>query len=809
MSKRKKLLTGLLCLVLLVSLCASSLAETGKTQVVTKDGIKITVYTKKKTEKKNEGYEISFYAKKGGQKLYTWQTDKKGRLTEDLRTCYRSGLVFMGWYTHPYKGTRVTNKTVFKKNTDVWAHWAIIEDRVNEAPKPGVYTISFPEDDNARTAPFTMRTGEDGKLQEIPEPGVEKKRNLTFLGWRNKNTKELLTTDTVFTGDATMQAVWGSAAKANLTYMSDNCLLSNREYERGTWVSPLQSKPEEKTSPKREFLGWFTAPEGGEQVTAFRILENTVLYAHWGDPGWTVTLTDAFGLNEDGTLIEGNRIRTKADGTLERIPEGIGRGCSFLGWYTDKKLTQPVTEETVFTRDSRIWARTDRRQGFRINLDTSRFGNFRSGVKPEYILTRADGTAGQLPQAQWFASGLERREFLGWFTEDDQPVTAETVFTENTTIYAKWKDGIRIGFASGASPSFRAAYTDENGKLASLPSIGRLQYKNPALGWFTADGKEVTADTVFTEETELSARWGVTVTFFTEKTGTWGRGKIADLVTGEDGTLPYLPSAVHGKGYPFAGWIDAEGNPVTEETVFAENARVFATWETEGKKITFKAGSGGVPDAGYIMTRNDGTLEALPGAHHKNGFPFVGWSTTPDGSSPVTADTVFEAPTTLYAIWKYIYKVSFRADGGTVKDGVKSVMTDEKGHIQEWPEAEHPLKLPFDGWYVSRTVKADSETVFKKDGWLDAHWGTPEVPAGGFTVTLASHGEETQARTAETGKLKDLPVPTRSDAIFHGWYTEPGARGEKVHNGTLIGGDMTFHAAWLLPLTAEQDRHYR
>ena len=74
MSKRKKLLTGLLCLVLLVSLCASSVAETGKTQVVTKDGIKITVYTKKKTEKKNEGYEISFYAKKGGQKLYTWQT---------------------------------------------------------------------------------------------------------------------------------------------------------------------------------------------------------------------------------------------------------------------------------------------------------------------------------------------------------------------------------------------------------------------------------------------------------------------------------------------------------------------------------------------------------------------------------------------------------------------------------------------------------------------------------------------------------------------------------------------------------------
>ena len=790
MTKVKRLLAGLLCVILLMTLCTVSLAD-------------------KKKEEKRDYYEISFYARKGGRRLYVWNTDKDGYLTEDLKSCGRSGLVFMGWFTDPYEGRRVTNKTRFKKDTNVWAHWAYVEGRHKEPPKPGVYTVTFAEDDNGRTVPFTLQTGEDGKLPEVPKPAVEKKRNLQFLCWRNRKTKELVTEETVFTGNAELQAVWGSSVKADLTFMSDNCVLANREYVPGTWVTSLQPKPEENTSKKRTFLGWFREPEGGEAVTALRVTEDTVLYAQWSEPGWTVNFTDAFAMNEDGTLIDGNRLKTKPDGALEFIPEGVSRGCRFLGWYTDKKLTQPLTADTVFKRDIRVWAKTEKVPGVRVTLDPVKYGCFRSSVKPEVILAQADGTIGPLPQASWFSNGLERREFLGWFDEQDRPVTAETVFTENTTIYARWKEGTRISFASNAKPAFRAAYTDEEGKLAELPAIRQLQRKNPPLGWYTKDGQKVTGDTVFTEETELTARWGATVTCFTERTGNWGSGKVADLVTNEDGTLPYLPAVEHPRGYPFTGWVDADGNPVTAETVFTADAKVFGSWETGGKKINFLGTKGGVPDVKSIMTKNDGTVEQMPLAHHKNGFPFAGWSTTEDGSTPVADGTVFTADNTvLYAAWTPIYKVSFRAHDGNVDRGIKAVMTDESGHISEWPGATHPLKLPFDGWYISPRIRAEEDTVFTKDSWLDAHWGTPEVPAGGFTVSLEDRGEVTEKLTSDTGKLKELPVPTRSGATFYGWYTGEAATGLKVRNGTLIGGDMTFHAAWLLPLTPEEDANY-
>ena len=71
---------------------------------------------------------------------------------------------------------------------------------------------------------------------------------------------------------------------------------------------------------------------------------------------------------------------------------------------------------------------------------------------------------------------------------------------------------------------------------------------------------------------------------------------------------------------------------------------------------------------------------------------------------------------------------------------------------------------------------------------------------------LNDRDETTDFHTAETGKLKNLPTPTRSDAVFYGWYTGPAATGQKIHNGTQIGGELTFYAAWLIPLTEEEDR---
>jgi len=782
---KKRLLAGLMILVMLLLSCAAAAAD-GKPGV----------------------YDITFYARKGGKQLYVWQTNEQGKLTKELRGCSRGDLVFMGWYTHPYGGYRVTQDTVFTKDTSVWAHWGRIEGKVTKVSEPGVYTISFLEDDHSRTLPSTVQTGEDGKIKELPEPTVEKERDLKFMGWRNRKTLEKVTTDTVFTGEATLQAVWGSASKANLTYMSRGCIIRNNSYPSGKWLTSFASSPD--NGGGRKFLGWFTEEEGGEQAEKILMTGDTVLYAHWSEPGYTITFNDAFAFDPDGVKLDKNKLRTKADGTLEFIPEGITQNGVFEDWYLDKMRAVPLTADTVFTKDTRVWAKVRKVRTVRVKLDLRKNGAFLARVSPETLQTKEDGTLGVLPVPVWSGTGIERRAFAGWFTGNGEPVTKDTVFTENTTIYAKWAEGYKITFAVTGQPEFRAAWTDGEGKLAALPAIGRTVNGNPALGWYTADGQKVTEDTVFTADTELKPKWGATVKFYMENRGNgWGYGEIAVLTTDEDGKLPYLPKARHEKGWPFTGWVDAAGAAVTEDTVFTADTRVFGTWETGGNLISFIASKGGTPDVPNIRTRNDGTVSELPLAHHKNGLPFKGWSSTEDGNTPVTAETVFSAPLTkLYATWIPAYKVTFRPKGGVTAGGVEAVMTDEEGHVAEWPEAEHPLKLNFEGWYTSQridAVKEGPQSVFTKDTWVDARWSVPAVPAGGFTITLFDRDRSWEEHTNAYGKLQYMSNLHRTDAVFYGWFMGPAASGLRVRNGTQVGGDLTFYAAWLIPLTAETD----
>ena len=61
--------------------------------------------------------------------------------------------------------------------------------------------------------------------------------------------------------------------------------------------------------------------------------------------------------------------------------------------------------------------------------------------------------------------------------------------------------------ANGGEVSPKSSATEADAKLGSLPTPTRANYRFD--GWFMAEreGDEVTADTVFTEDTEIFARW--------------------------------------------------------------------------------------------------------------------------------------------------------------------------------------------------------------------------------------------------------------------------------------------------------------
>lgn len=67
-------------------------------------------------------------------------------------------------------------------------------------------------------------------------------------------------------------------------------------------------------------------------------------------------------------------------------------------------------------------------------------------------------------------------------------------------------------------------------------------------------------------------------------------------------------------------------------------------------KVTFDAGEGKA-DAEIARTDKDGKLAELPNAV-RDGYTFEGWFTAAEGGDAVTADTVFDKDTTVYAHWK-------------------------------------------------------------------------------------------------------------------------------------------------------------
>lgn len=67
-------------------------------------------------------------------------------------------------------------------------------------------------------------------------------------------------------------------------------------------------------------------------------------------------------------------------------------------------------------------------------------------------------------------------------------------------------------------------------------------------------------------------------------------------------------------------------------------------------KVTFDAGEGKA-DAEIARTDKDGKLAELPAAV-RDGYTFEGWFTAAEGGDAVTADTVFDKDTTVYAHWK-------------------------------------------------------------------------------------------------------------------------------------------------------------
>lgn len=216
--------------------------------------------------------------------------------------------------------------------------------------------------------------------------------------------------------------------------------------------------------------------------------------------------------------------------------------------------------------------------------------------------------------------------------------------------------------------------------------------------------------------------------------------------------------------------------------------------------ISLKLNGGKLPeDAKLVFDSQAETILPVPS---KEGYSFAGWYDNEEFSG--TAITVLPAgsvqsDSTYYAKWESIaYSIEFVTCGGVIDEDVpKEYVT---GTELQLPDKVTKENYNFAGWYDNPEYTGNVYTsIMKTDIGNLTFYAKWEIK--GYKVTLNLNGgnlPEGTELTFEIGKQAVLPIPTRENYIFAGWYDNEALSGSPI---AIIAandyGDRSLYAKWL------------
>lgn len=386
--------------------------------VLTKD---MTVYAKY-----GHNVKLTFDAKEGSFEDGTNKTEKE--IAEGTYASYSNptppeGFRFLGWFDKdgvPIYQNRVEKDTIF------YAKYAKVYNVIFDA-KEGHF------EDGSTT--FTTETTENGYYPYCPTPvGPD---GMMFVGWYDVNGKSMYecTIDQKMTFYAKYAKAYDVTFDAQEGHFEDGeKKVVIKSYEGHSFYPGTIIAPEGKV-----FDGWYD--ENGNKINDNEYKGNTTYYAHYKD---AVTLTINYeGLNQESTTVDVAKGDSVSIQNYVNIPDdkytvgykidGVTTGIeTYQGVVFDKDttITVVVANKIKLTYDSNG-------AGFDAVTQTVSKTNLYGGI--------FNNVFGKTPEGKYLA---------GWAVgSPDGKVYTSTAygvpFSEDTTLYAVWKDGCTINLDLG------------------------------------------------------------------------------------------------------------------------------------------------------------------------------------------------------------------------------------------------------------------------------------------------------------------------------------------------------------------------
>ena len=594
------------------------------------------------------------------------------------------GYKFDGWYTSAGDdGTKVTSESSVRElaagsdEITLYAHYVLDTSDVSVTFNGNGGTIGGQESTQASVA----------KQSSVTLPTPDSRVGYSFAGWQGSDGSSYdAGAEVTINSEMVFTAQW-DAIEYTVMFSVDDSLgeLSNGDYsDSNTYkYDDVIKLPSVNPEEGYRFEGWY-AGDGDYQVNA-GITVGELISALGLDPASVSTIEveakvvdasapRAIVLNGNGGTIDGesessiDRVfgaNAALSETFGEIPEASRDGFAFKGWsvWKDDEETIVSSEDNVFDklsgRDLILYAVWEE-----IDTEVDVMFDAGSGTCNVSAMRTSGGRLNSLPTAS--RKGFV---FTGWYTAEGnngEEVTASTVFTEPTTVYAHY------------AKATNTVKLDANGGTIDGAST-----------------KDVTLEDVFGDLPEAS-RDG-----YTFKGWSIYKNDVNTIVSADDSV---------------------------EGALAGHDMILYAVWEEIDTEVdvTFDAGNGNCSTVSSHTV--DGKLSSLPKATLTN-YEFIGWFTGPNGSGDeVTTDTVFKSPTTVFAYYvKNACTVTFDANGGTL-DGDSSYVGEVGGTIGTFTPNGLPVpsktNAKFLGWFTAKSggQEVDLATVVSGNMTYYAHW---------------------------------------------------------------------------------------
>ncbi|MBQ2842221.1 MAG: InlB B-repeat-containing protein [Clostridia bacterium] len=259
------------------------------------------------------------------------------------------------------------------------------------------------------------------------------------------------------------------------------------------------------------------------------------------------------------------------------------------------------------------------------------------------------------------------------------------------------------------------------------------------------------------------------------------------------------------EGYTFAGWTDAEKNPVTApETIPADDLAIYASWTLNSYGVIFDANEGAFKDSDTSKTvpTNYGAAIVAPAEDPiRVGYTFKGWFDALENGNSVATYTSMPAleegeTLTFYARWEANtneYKIliyQMNPDGSMPEEPTSMVINNAL--VGETVRANVTVPAGFtldeENSHLEDVVPAEGELVLKVVLVRAPHKFTAIVDKVAVVDGAEYYFDET---------VDQIETPTKDGWTFIGWSkTEGSTTVDAEYPARMPNNDVTIYGVW-------------